>query len=437
MNLEAEAAKYNLPISLIMDLRGWYFSRVVLAIDLHPHFKINCMCYLAMNRSTFFERLIKQDLLSINDVIECANMEPKILLYFRRRIKKDENLKKRIIDAVKPEWYDFLPCDIAKDPVVMKRCNRTGKIYDFYDRDSQGYNRDWVNKNGQLLSFFHLGGNFPIRTKADYYKIYKEYIKSQKSVNAFCKQFRIEPVEGFRKFLERITAEKFDDFSEVSKVKNTVKTNFWNASKKAAIKLANGELSFEDFFNNNSINFNDSNIILYCRTLSQEERSKFSIQMMQYFDRNYPIFPQKFIDFLTANKNAIENYNYFIKGGLIIQKDRNYYSIFHNQEFKLKQQFTRCVRKNVYCNLRIGDKVYEIDDNIIDQALTYATDMGYHVCQVSIMAICKKIVMGELDYTHETVEQKDEMIDVLLKLVSEEKTIEDYISVIKNNKSMI
>ena len=94
-------------------------------------------------------------------------------------------------------------------------------------------------------------------------------------------------------------------------------------------------------------------------------------------------------------------------------------------------------RKNTYCTWLINDKKYEVDDNIIDQALIYARDMKYHICQSSIASICKKIVLGELDYSHETIEQKDEIIDVIINLIAEEKTIEDYINTFKNSKKSL
>ena len=436
--LEADAIKFNLPVLTIRRLNNWYFCDVIRAFDDHPDKKNNCLCYLAMHRYTFFERLMKQNIMSDDDIIECANIVPNILICFRSRIKKDEVLREKIIASVKPDWYDYLPSDIAKDPIIMEKCNRTKQVYGFRDRDSDGYNKDWINRKGELISFFHLEGNFPIRTKTDYYRLYKEYLESKMSIKSFCRKFRIEPIEGFEKFLSRIKAESFEESNMISDTKNTVKKNFWNASNNDAVKLANGELSFEEFFNKNAIILGSANIEIFCWGLSRDDRSKFSIHMIDYFEKNYPIFPQVFIDYLTTKgKNAVDNYNYYIRGGLMLPKDRKYYPLYYNQEAKLKKQLINYNRKNTYCTWLINDKKYEVDDNIIDQALIYARDMKYHICQSSIASICKKIVLGELDYSHETIEQKDEIIDVIINLIAEEKTIEDYINTFKNSKKSL
>ena len=149
---------------------------------------------------------------------------------------------------------------MADNPDIMKKCNRTVQIYRSDGLDSHGYNRDWINEKGELLTFFHLKGNFPIKTKLDYYKIYKEYVESRMSVSSFCTKYGIDSLEGFNELLERIKAESYDDFSKIQEVKSAVSKSFYTYSKEIAIKLANGEVTFEEFFANSAINFINTRI---------------------------------------------------------------------------------------------------------------------------------------------------------------------------------
>ena len=111
-------------------------------------------------------------------------------------------------------------------------------------------------------------------------------------------------------------------------------------SSDTAKRLANGDLSFEEFFENESINFKFSDIDLYYKTLTLEERNNFSLKLMDYFDHHTPLLLNTFIEFLTTSKhNALENYNFFVKGNLKAPKDINYYRKYHDQLTKLKHQF--------------------------------------------------------------------------------------------------
>ena len=427
--------KYGLATVTCNILRNCHLSTIIKEIDSNPEKKCNCLCFLADYRPTLFEKMFNNNYMSYNDIISCIEISPGILVNIGRFFLKNEEFRKNFIEIIKPEWYDYLPRDMADNPDIMKKCNRTVQIYRSDGLDSHGYNRDWINEKGELLTFFHLKGNFPIKTKLDYYKIYKEYVESRMSVSSFCTKYGIDSLEGFNELLERIKAESYDDFSKIQEVKSAVSKSFYTYSKEIAIKLANGEVTFEEFFANSAINFINTRIDLYYNTLSLEDKNKFSHELMHYFDRNTPLLHQNFIKFLTTrNNNVLDNYNMFVKKYLVAPKDREYYKLYSSQLQKLKNQLVKYYRKNMYCTYGIGDSTFEVNDEVIDQAYAYAQDNQLYVSNYSMSYLCKEIAVGRLNYSKETKEQKDEMIDVILRLVYEERTIEDYISAIKNSK---
>ena len=377
------------------------------------------------------KKLLDDNYFNFNDMIGCIRLVPETLLYVRKFLIKSEEFRTKFIELIEPEWYDYLPYEIANNPVVMKKCNRTAK--EQLD-DRFGYiEREWFDENGKIKAFFHLKGNFPIRSINDYYRIYREYIDSKLSVRSFCERYGIDSESGFLDLLDKIKKGSYVASSEIDDVKYIAQRNFYNLSRATAIKLANGELTFEDFFNTAGINFKSSNINIYYNALSSEDKNKFSLNLMKYFEAHTPLFPEKFIVFLTTTKhNALDNYKYFVKGNLVAPKDLDNYKLFVSQFQKLKNQFFNYYRKNMYCTYGIGDNTYEVNDDVIDQAYAYAQDMQLHISNYSMSYLCKEIAMGRLEYSKETKEQKDELIDLILKLVYEEKTIEEYISTMKN-----
>lgn len=395
------------------------------------------LCFLIYARTEMFKKLYRNDFIDLNDIIKCVELQPASLRFLPREIINNEDFIKLVIEIVQPDWYDLLPTFISEIPEIQKKCNRTSKVYMENGLDKDGYNFDWVNENGELIYFFKLKGNFPIKSKEDYYKLYDEYIESRMSVTSFCKKYEIDSEEGFNLFLNRVEAESFEDFSMIKDVKTDVQHRFYSSSRKDVKKILSGELSIDEFVSNNQVNFQTAKVDLYFSFLSFEEKNKFARILMDYFEENLYAVNENFLQFLTtSNANPIENYGRFIRPNLKMPNDSQYIRNYHKQIEKLKSHARRYTRKELYSTYIVGEKRLSVDDDVIDQAYAYSVDKNYRRSYTCMCYLCKKILYGELDYKKETVLQRDEMIDGIIALIAEEKTIEDYINLMKNKRTL-
>lgn len=411
--------------------------RTMLRKYITPENKINCACFLICNRSEIFEKMYKNDFVDLNDIIKCIQTYPKCASQLPQEIIKNDNFQKKLLENIQPEWYDFLPTFIANNPEIQKKCGRTGKVYLENGLDKNGYNHDWLNENGELISFFKLEENFPIKSKLDYYKLYKEYIESKISVQNFCNKYGIDSVKGFNEFLKRIESESLEDFSKIKEVKNDVQKNFFISSKETAEKLAKEELDFEEFINNSKYNFNSTKINLYFNALSLNDRNNLAKIIMDYVEKNPYLINENFIKFLTTNNmKPSDSFNTFIRKSISMPKDKEYIQKYKKQISKIRSQERPYKRNDLYSVYIIGEKEYKIDDSIIDQAYAYAIDKNYHMSYISMNYLCKKIATGEIVYSKETEQEKEEMISSIIYLIKEEKTIEDYIAEMKNRSTV-
>ena len=400
--------------------------------------KINCVSFLLCNRPKIFEKMLNNNFLDFDDIIKCIDLYPASILCLPQEVIRNKDFQNKLIENVKTEWYDFLPTSIANNLEVQKKCGRTAKIYLENGLDKNGYNRDWINGNGELIYFFKLKGDFPIKSKLDYYKLYKEYLDSRISVQNFCTKYGIDSIKGFNDFLKRVEAESLEDFSKIKDVKVDVQRNFYNLSKETAKKIVDGEISFEEFLNDSRYNFNSTRIDLYFNTLSFNDRNIFSTIIMDYVEQNPYLVNRNFIKFLTSNNlKPTDSYNTFVRRNLQMPKDREYIQKYKKQMSKIKGHEKMYKRSDLYSTYIIRDKEYKVDDLIIDQAYAYATDNDYHISFISMSYLCKKIATGELTYSKETNAEKEELIDNIISLFKEEKNIEDYISAMKEKNSVI
>ena len=401
-----------------------------------PQNKINCLCFYLNERPGIFEKLYFYDFFDMDDVIKAIDMQASCLLGIPNHMMNDVDFQKKLIANLKPEWYDYLPLSISKLPEIQKKCGRTAKIYMKNGLDKDGYNRDWVNENGEIISFFKLKGNFPIKSKADYYKLYKEYVESKTSIEVFCLKYGIDSIKGFNEFLKRVEAESFEDFFTIKDVKSNVQKKFFISSLEMVKKLVNGDISFEEFFERPQINFNVTKVDMYFKLLSYSDKNKFACIIMDYFEKNPNLIKENFIKFLTVDKmKPVDSYNTFIRRNLQNPKDQAYIQIYRKQIAKLNAQGRTYKRNELYSTYIINGQEYKVDDNVIDEAYAYAVDNNYHRSYISMNFLCKQIATGKLTYSKETEQQKNEMIDCIIQLISEEKTIEDYIETIRGRGS--
>ena len=75
---------------------------------------------------------------------------------------------------------------------------------------------------------------------------------------------------------------------------------------------------------------------------------------------------------------------------------------------KYKLAYNRTATKGIW---KIEDTKYEINDDIIDQAIAYMHANDIFICQYTVNIICKNILLHKINYSEETLKTKEEMIE--------------------------
>ena len=412
--------------------------RTIFRTIITPENKIQCYCYIIMNRGDTFRKILKNGFISKEEIIDCIRFLPSILLYLPQKVYYDTKFQKLLIANMQPGWYDFLPSIIADMSEVQIKCNRTAKIYSEYGLDANGYNRDWVNSEGMLLNFFTLKANFPIKTKEDYYKLYEEYVKANTSVNNFCERYGISSETGFKKLLERIKAESYEDAMAIKNVGTNVSKDFYFNVQKRAKQLATGELSFEDFISNKNINFYVNNAELYFNALDYDGRYNLAKIIFNYIEANPNFILKNFFIFLKGREVTLLNsFMKLVKSRFKSPDDNDIIKRISNNTVRIINSHEKPYsRKFLYCKYIKGEETNIVDDAVIDQALAYAEDNGIYKSLAAIAYLSKRIAFGELNYFKESEEKKDSLLESILDLIDQNKDLDAYIKLMKKSNNI-
>lgn len=403
---------------------------------------------------------------------------------FPKEILTDPQFVMQALNYISADCYDLLPKELSNNNLVQEKCGKTKQIYTrqvestssrgknsfdgqvgvypatsvyhwyppledeesevtqssepyirgkdgFVRVDKDGYDEEWRDEEGNLISFFTLEGNFPIQGKSDYYKIYKEYINSKLSVPLFCKIYGISSVEGFNKLLERIQAESLIEKRNIDKHKATSASKFWAKLNRLMRQLLSGELSFEKFLNSD-LDFNFAKINTLFQCCSEDERLKLQMIVFDYVESCGNIFSSNFIKSLTFDgKTPFDSYSEFV----LAHTDLKYGEQARRHLQRLEKVNEHFKRASLYMKVMKNDKVCEVDDFVIDQAYVYLRDNGIHINQASLITYAKKIALGEIDYTSRLTAEKAKLIASIQTLVQNEKEMKDYISLMRKNST--
>ena len=404
-----------------------------------PKNKIRCYCYIMCNRSEIFKKMLKGGIVTNQDLLECAKFFPPTFNYLPSQVFSSAEFEELVVANMQESWYDFLPYNIANRTDVQLKCNRTRRIYSEQGLDSEGYNRDWINNDGKLLEFFKLEADFPIRTKDDYYKLYNEYLEAKTSISVFCNRYCISPEQGFKNLLNRIKAESLEDAMEIKVVGVNVSQRFYANAKYYAKQLASREMSPEEFFSNQKINFDTNNAALYFNTLTPEERQSLAKVIFNYVEEHQDFIPRGLYKFLKSFENKFsDGFMKFVRRNLKPTEDIEIIRKISNHTYKNVKSHDRIYcRKELYCNYIVGDKSVTVDDAIIEQALSYADDKGIYKSARAMYYLCKRIAFGELNYFKESEDKKDSLVESIIDLIEQNKGMDSYISVIKKRNAML
>ncbi len=365
---------------------------------------------------------------------------PKRYFIFPSSLFQNSDFVMQSLNYISADCYDFLPIKLMNNALVKEKCGITENrdmatsIATSYDKeqdinqtikvDKESYDENWVDEQGNLISFFTLIGDFPIKSKSDYYKIYKEYIESDLSVPRFCRIYGISSVEGFNKLLNKIQAESSLDDKKIRDHKLESSERFLGSISSLFNQLMVGEISFEEFLDSNLL-FNDVHINFlynYCAK-SETERNFLSKIVIEYVQRSKPVFKESFVRLLTVGKASISETfdNYVLKNARINAKS------FFELENSIKGIAKTYRRKSLYMNIMIGSEVIPIDDNVIDKTLLYLKENHYHINFDAMCIYCKKMALGEINCQSQLEDAKAELRNSIIALVYDEKTLMEYI----------
>ena len=402
-----------------------------------PEEKEKVIHYIALKRPVIFANLCERGFISPTDMMILAEKRPNLICNAPEEFLSSDAFIQELKKSPNSEIYDYLPKNVRSNPEIMQLCNRSSKLYYADGYDVNGYDWNWENKNGQLISFFKLFGNFPITSKEDYMAIAEVYLESDISVPEFCRIYGISSPEGMHQLLSRIKKESLQAKQEIESQMQNTQTKFKERQRHIAEQLKNGEITIEEYFNDHYRASDSIDLITYY--LKPEERTKVLKELSDYIVSNKETLPMQKVSTLIRNDGSIsdlaQTYIKYMKQNSYGNKDiiKAAYQcvpIIRNYEKPYR-------RNNTYMSYIINGETKNIDDAVIDQAISYIDDHDIYLCQYTANNICRRIIKGQLDYKAQTEEKMTTMRESIMTLLREKKTIKDYMDTMKADSEKV
>lgn len=376
---------------------------------------------------------------------EYVKKNPEIILDTPRPICKSSEFVEALfndedfISRLEPDWYDKLPYGLHKEELVKKAFNRGKKVYTKKGIDKEGYNFEWIDSTGEFKKFFELKENFPIKDKDDYSKIFETYIRSGLSNDQFCAIYGISDYEGFRAFIDRMGAENLTNYHRVKEVRTEVSRKFFESQIRNIRAIYNDEMTFEEFFSNNTTRYDlslehlleyfdetEANVIVkkfleYSNTMPKDYLLTKYIRVLGIEKMN--------LDFIKKAVNELRKY-------LILPADVSYSRICAILIKEIDKHSKGLSRQMIHGDINAGGIEYTIDDELINKAVSYTYKNKIHPSTKVILNLCKKIALGEISLEEETIEY-DPLAEKINVLITEERDIDDYLNLMEEESTII
>lgn len=330
--------------------------------------------------------------------------------------------------------FDILPSELRKQENIQKIFKRKIKVYSKHGLDNKGYNREWLNADGNIIEFFKLGGNYQIKSKREYLKLVSLYIESRMMVHDFCQKYYINDVDGFNKLLDRIGKENDEIENEVNEIKsekqNLYKKNIYNL----IVKIVNDSMSLDEYFDNYYKYTHDIYVFLNFSNMIGKTR-EFVKKVIDYYDNvnllknneMHFLFKDGSVNFNTIN-TLFNQFRYYLKPPEDNYYVRRTYEIVKNiGKYKVPFNELNFPKTSVYKD----GKVIEIEKSAIEQAVLYVKDNDIYKSYYSVNCISKDIALGKINYESRHEEKIAELRENILILLGQRKTIDEYIESIK------
>lgn len=410
--------------SLYRDIRNCQLATIYY-IEEQPY-KNEAICYLVKHKPHYIPKLCR-DYITIDEIEEIENNCPEIYYCLPLRMYNTYPELINLLASNKLVLYDLLPKEVRKDSRIQEIFKRTKRIYNDDLRDKLGYDFDWLDENGNLKHFFSLKNDFPIENKEDYLKIVEVYLSSNLSVAAFCNKYGISSIDGFNALLNRAGAENIDVGNDIDEVKDAAMKRYLATIKSVAQEFDEGKINFDEYLTLYYNPYHKFELLFN----NIDNKGKLMNQILQHIvDNKEHLMLDRFLRlFNTDIKGLIPSINLYFKfaGTWESNVSRTLYPI-------LNMYKTPYNRNNILTTLTINGVTRVIDDKVVDEAVTYLKDNNIHLCQYTAASCARKIAFGELDYSSETLAQRQELInEIISRALSNVNGIEGYMSVMEEN----
>ena len=415
---------------------------------------VEILYFFIIKRREYFINLLNENQTNFIYISDLLDKHPEVMPVITNSyiMKHHNNFIQYIINNSENISFDSLPKCLSDVKEIQDLYDRKKRVYIHDKFDKNGYDYNWLNKDGKIIHFFSLLAEFPITSKQDYLKLAEEYKKSEMSINEFCNKYGISSVEGFKKMLNRIKDESNLAKEELEKVSIKSSTIFLKTSKTVFDRMLSGEISFDDYINNYYNSFH--NIALIANIMNNNDCKKL-----------YGIIGRDIIDYVINNENCIKidrlstffDANYLKSAGntdsllckevihfirLNIGNSRYLSTDDYQKMNKLKTILNaysiHFSRNTIPSSFQFGNNEYMVTDEKIDETLAYIDDNGIILCMKTFNYYLKKILKGELEYHEQLNQDKSELIETILNLKQtikkkkENLDISDYIGIMKH-----
>lgn len=370
---------------------------------------------------------------------------------------KDRNLEE--LEKTNPGIVKY----IYDSMEYMKGLSENGKKTGEYLKNLYAERKkNFLNSNGLPMLYFTIAKKFPVITKEDCFEVANYFMNSGLSATAFCSQYEIDNLEGFRDAMSRVALNDENFKSYYEDLVTSKKTAFIALCRKTIEEVSNGTMSVQEAVENHTDSRNFTKLVSLANSLFDNPQilDKFAFNVLSYYqDRvnsyNESLEPENLKKMLTLKEIS------FIAGSDALSSMRSGKSV--NPSQLLRQSLTpyskqlksitihkmfnndgRCLGSKLkpydnYFNKRSylsqnphqmlpDGSTVPITSDVIDMADCFATQHNLFKSYATITRINRSILNGKLDYSAETDAYKNKLKSQIVSDLSECRTLEEYFS---------
>ena len=375
----------------------------------------------------------------------------KVILHY-----KEENLEE--LEKSKPGIVKYLYDSIK----YMEGLSENGKKSSEYLRNLYATRKkEFLHSSGKPMTFFTVSKKFPIVTKEDCFEVADFFMRSGLSATAFCAQYEIDNISGFREAMSRVALndENFKSYYEA--LSSNKKTAYLALCKKTIEEVANGSMSVEAVIENHAESRTFEKLLPLADSLFENKQviDQFVLNVLSYYktrldsyndsinpDEIKKMLSYKEISFLIGadtftdmKKGMCINIGQLLRERLTpyenhlksITLHRVFGGLPKSLGSKLKTYATPFNKKNYLASntqiILLNGSTTPVTRDVIDMAECFIKQHGLFKCYSTINRLNRSILNGFLDYSAETEAYKKYLQEQIVFDLSECETLEEYL----------